>query len=63
MKKVKISITQWPGGIGIDIGNENGSRAVAGVHGGGVGQTIKSWAVDADELVKIIQKEAYEVEK
>lgn len=54
MSKVYIDITQWPCGQSLDIGDENSSKTVAGVHGGGVGHTIKRFVVDAERLKEAI---------
>lgn len=58
MSKITISIDQWPAGIGVSIGNEKEEffTTIAGPHGGGVGKTIKTWKIDAEELIKIIKE-------
>lgn len=56
MKKIVIDITQWPGGISLDIGTDSFQTTIAGPHGGGVGRTIKRFTVDADKLIAAIEK-------
>lgn len=56
MKKIVIDITQWPGGISLDIGTDSSQTAIAGQHGGGVGHTIKRFRVDADKLIAAVEK-------
>lgn len=56
MKKIVIDITQWPGGISLDVGTDSFQTSIAGPHGGGVGHTIKRFRVDADKLIAAIEK-------
>lgn len=56
MSKIIINITQWPDGIGLDIGTDSFQTAIAGPHGGGVGHTIKRFLVDVDKLIAAIEK-------
>ena len=56
MSKIIIDITQWPGGISLDIGTDSFQTAIAGPHGGGVGHTIKRFIVDADKLIAAVEK-------
>lgn len=56
MSKIIIDITQWPGGISLDIGTDSLQTTIAGPHGGGVGHTIKRFLVDADKLIAAIEE-------
>lgn len=54
--KVIISIDQWDNGISVSIGDGNFFEVVAGPHGGSVGECIKSFKVDADKIISIIEE-------
>ncbi len=55
MKEVIFEITQWPEGQSLDVALENGgSISIAGVHGGGIGYTVKRFEVNVGLLKKVI---------
>lgn len=55
MSRVVVEVTKWPAGYSLDIGDGEGGICVAGVHGGGVGNVVKSFSVDADRLIETIK--------
>lgn len=53
---VKINLTRWPGGLGLDVETTKDGYGFAGVCGGGVGHTEKSFILSeysARELLRI----------
>lgn len=64
MSKYFFSITEWPGGLGLEFGDENGSYGFAGACGGGVGKEVKRFPLNIsrterliEELTKVIKEE------
>lgn len=57
MNDVFFEITQWPDGQSLDVVLKDGSSiSIAGVHGGGVGHTIKRFKSNAVYLNRAIVK-------
>lgn len=58
MNKIYIEIVNWPGGHGLTISDSKGDHcyAIAGAHGGGIGKTLKRFAIDPDKLKKAIER-------
>lgn len=57
MKEIYFEITQWPAGKSLDVADNDGySITIAGVHGGGVGKTIKRFKVNIDFLKDAISE-------
>ncbi len=57
---VKINLTRWPGGLGLDVETTKDGYGFAGVCGGGVGHTEKSFILSeysARELLRILEEE------
>lgn len=57
MKETIFEITQWPNGLSLDVSFKNGgSMCIAGVHGGGVGHTVKKFKPNPTYLKRAIIK-------
>ena len=57
MNEVFFEITQWPDGQSLDVVLKDGSSiSIAGVHGGGVGHTIKRFKCNIVYLKKVMVK-------
>ena len=57
MSKIYLEIVNWPDGYGLTISDSDGKHcyALAGARGGGVGMTLKRFAINLDKLKKAIE--------
>ena len=62
MSRVVFELMQWPGGLGLNICPKDklSGYALGGVHGGGVGHSLKYFTVDVDELKEYIERWKYD---
>lgn len=56
MSKYFFSITEWPGGLGLDFGNSDGSYSFAGASGGGTGREVKRFPLNTARAKQLLEE-------